>query len=388
MTQAMLNGLLLALVTGLAAGHAGAAEPPSAATEPAAHPTAGYDKGFFLGTPDGNYRLLVNARVQARYAYEALEDAADLNAFSIPRARLKLAGHVATKRLTYAFQADFAKGTVALKDFYVDYAFVPDWFHVRAGQSKRPFSRQQLASSGKLALVDRARTDEAFGAGRDIGLAFGNDCEKSPPFEWALGLFNGTGEKPWFSGTVSADTVTRGAKFTNVPAKFYPMLVVRLGYNYGGIQGYTESDFEGGPPRFGLGLSGQLGFDTDGGHDGTLASEFDAIFKAYGFATSGGVYLRSGQNGSAWREQDFAAVGAHWQAGYLIAGFVEPALRYTFIGPDGTDNDLHEVTAGLSVYFWKRHVQWQSDASWLRRAQAPGERTNDWIVRSQVQFAL
>ena len=143
----------------------------------------GYEKGFFIESGDGDHRLAIAARLQARYTYHEVEAGPDTSAFSIERARLKLEGHAFTKDLTYVFQSDFGKGAVTLKDYYGDYRIAPELLHIRAGQWKRPFSRQQITSSGSQELVDRAITDSAFGAGRDIGIALHNNYEKSPTFE-------------------------------------------------------------------------------------------------------------------------------------------------------------------------------------------------------------
>jgi hypothetical protein len=81
---------------------------------------------------------------------------------------------------------------------------------LRAGQWKRPFSRQQIGSSGRLELTDRSITDKAFGAGRDIGLAVHNNYEKSPDLEWALGVFNGTGDGARLVPTFNGDGEVTG----------------------------------------------------------------------------------------------------------------------------------------------------------------------------------
>ena len=53
--------------------------------------TANYNKGFIIESANGNHKLKIGARVQARAEFEHVEDAEDSDlAFSIPRARLKL----------------------------------------------------------------------------------------------------------------------------------------------------------------------------------------------------------------------------------------------------------------------------------------------------------
>lgn len=360
------------------------------ADEPA--PTVGYKGGFFIQTPDKAYRLKIGARVQARYAYEANEGfdsgAADESAFSIPRARLTLSGNVFNRNVSYKFQTDFGKGFVGLKDFYADYRAIKGALHLRIGQWKRPFSRQQLNSSGRLELVDRAMTDKAFGAGRDIGLALHNNYEKSPGFEWALGVFNGTGDKGTFTGTVDAAAGTASGKFSNVPSLFGPALVARVGYNHGGIKGYAEGDFTGGAFRFAVAASTVVEFDVDDDDDSGIRAELDLAAKVAGFAATAAVYVGSSQDGAEFSDQAYAALGAHVQAGYLIKKMVQPVVRYAIVMPQGDDeHDRHEIAGGVSAYFWGHKIKWQTDFTALLSETAADTR-KDYLVRTQVQLAF
>jgi|GEM_PF-744116 phosphate-selective porin OprO and OprP len=352
---------------------------------------AGYKGGFFIA--HDKFKVVINGRVQARFAFEALDGETDETQFSIPRARLALKGHAFSKSLSYKFQADFGKGSVALKDFYVNYAFIKKWLHVRVGQYKRPFSRQQLTSSGKQEFVDRALTDKAFGGGRDIGVMLHNNFSKSPTFEYALGIFNGTGDKGLFSGksTVDTDTgkgtVTSG-KFSNVPDVFQPALVLRLGFNVGeGVKGYSEADLEGGGFRFSMGASGLVGFDTDDDDSSAIRGQLDYMLKAYGFSSTGGVYVASKQDGAAFSDQAFSSLGFHVQAGYVIAKRFQPTFRYAMIAPDGDDNNDQAYTLGFSAYFFKHKMKLQTDGT-IHIDSATGGAATNYRLRTQVQLAF
>jgi hypothetical protein len=301
-----------------------------------------------------------------------------------------LSGNLFAKALSYKFQADFSKGQVSLKDYYANYAIVPDWLHVRAGQWKRPFSRQLITSASKLQLVDRSVTDDAFQAGRDIGVAFGNDYEKSPGFEWALGVFNGTGEKGRLTGDVAVDPATgegeiTSGKFNNVPAMFNPTLVARVGFNHNGINGYSEPDLEGGAFRIGVGGSALVELDADGDDQSSVRGEIDYIMKAYGFSHSAAFYLASQQDGSDFGDRSFQALGFHAQAGYVIAGLVEPMVRYAMIAPDGDANDTQVITGGVAVYMFGQSFKWVTDVAGILEEKGD---TTDVRVRSQLQLAF
>ncbi len=334
----------------------------------------GYKEGFFIKSADSPFQLKVQGRVQSRFTYEGVEGidkgADDQANFAIQRARLKISGSAWDKKVTYKFQTDYGQGAVVLKDFYVDYA-LNKGFHIRTGQWKRPFSRQQITSSGKQELVDRAITDAAFGAGRDLGVAIHNNYEESPGVEWALGIFNGTGDKPVFSAS----------QFTNVPDRLNPTLVARVGYNYGGIDGYSEADFSGGPLRFALGTSVLKNFDSDDSGDASMLAEVDAIVKVQGLSLSGGFYT------SFDADNALDGKGFHVQMGYLISNKYQPVVRYGLIDPDGDGNNTSEIALGLSVYFHKHNLKWQTDVA-SKRGEDVSISDGDTIVRSQLQLAF
>lgn len=361
----------------------------------AASAVAGYEKGFFIRSADGDFGITFQGLLQARYTYENLDqpgDNADVSNFSLPRARLSFGGNLFGKNLTYKFQADFGKGGAALKDFYAEYAIVPRWLHVRAGQWKRPFSRQLMTSGSKFQLVDREITNEAFGAGRDLGVSVGNDYEESPTLEWVVGVFNGTGEKGNLSGAVSVDPATDKGKitsgrFNNVPTVFNPTLVARIGFNHGGIKGYSESDLEGGPFRIGIGVSGLVEMDADEDDQSSIRGEIDAIMKVEGFAFSAAGFVASRQNGSTFADRSIQAGGMHAQAGYVIAGLVEPILRFGYVSEEGDNNDVKAITGGVAVYVYGTTFKWVTDCTGTLSQDAASDRT-DVRVQSQLQLTL
>jgi len=386
---------------------------PLAGAQEKEKPSVGYDKGFFVEDSEGLFKLKINAWFQGRFAFESTEEhvietddatgeAATLAGtereegyqFSLPRARLRLSGNVLSKRITYAFQTDFGKGDVVLKDYYGDIAFVPGRLHLRAGQWIRPFSRQQITSGGKLEMTDRAITDKGFGAGRDLGVAFHDDYEKSPPFEWVLGVFNGTGEKHWFEPQLSTDDASGavtdvGSKsaYSNVPDRFHPMVVARIGYNHGGVVGYSEADLEGGPFRFSVGLDGLADFDLDGGRDSNLRGGLDFLLKVHGASLSGAAYVMSLQDGAGFDDQAYAAWGAHAQAGYVFMGKVQPVVRYAILDPKEDENNTQEILGGIAIYFFKHNVKWQTEAGGILREDAAGD-LSDFVLRTQLQLGF
>jgi hypothetical protein len=357
--------------------------PHATAQEGTAVASTGYDKGFFIESADGAFSLKTQARVQFRYTFTSaleadpvtMEESRDNDSlFAVQRGRLTLGGHAFSKDLGYKLQADFGRGDVVLKDFYVDYRVAGDAL-VRFGQYKRPFSRQQITSSGNLELVDRAITDGYYRSGRDAGVMVHNNYEKSPELEWAVGLFNGTGENVVPGRTMGA------------PDTFNPALVGRIGYNQGDVKGYSEADLDGGPLRFGVGASVLGELDGDGDNASSIRSELDYIVKVEGFSSTGGVYFATAQDGEGFPDQTGDALGFHLQAGYTVDKMHQVVGRYALIAPqaDGAGN-LQEVSLGYSLYLFGHGFKWQTDVTLgLDEGQDPGD---DMQVRSQAQLSF
>jgi len=371
-----------------AAPVAAAPLPEEAAEEPA---KVGYKKGFFI--EQGVNSLNIQGRVQFRYTHFDPEGPAQTKDwFELTRAQLYFKGTAFTKDLSYKVQIDFGKGSTLLKDFYFDYCLFDKMLCVRPGQFKRPYSRQQIVSDSSFEFVERAITDKAFGGSRDIGLMLHDNYEKSPTFEYALGLFNGTGEKSSFSGTGTADTTTgevevESGAFTNVPKTWKPALGLRLGYNYGGINGYSEGDLEGGGLRFAVAGSVESQFDADRGDDSLVKMEADAVIKLAGLSLDGAVYRTSQQDGEAFGDRTTGDGGAHAQLGYVIAGRYQPVLRYAIVDPrhESSNNIQDEWVAGFNIFFAEHDLKWQNDLSALNHN---GSDTTDWQFRSQAQLTF
>ncbi|MEE2829353.1 MAG: porin [Myxococcota bacterium] len=396
MTVSLSLALLFTAGSTLAASHdqETATESPTNNDLAPAHRTAGWDKGFFVQSPDGAFKVRFTGRAQVRYTLEAEvgdDERTVHSSFSIPRARIGLKGHLFSKNLKYVLEMDFGKGHVSAKKVYADYTLVDQWLQVRAGHFKKPFSRQQLISSAKQGLLDRSITDKAFGGGYDIGVMLHNGKKNS--LEWAVALLNGTGVKASLSGDVTVDPTTGsgsidGGSFSNVPDLFQPMLVVRLGYNHAGIKGYDEIDRKGGDFRFAVAGGVMIDFALADSAASSVTGEVDAIFKVRGFSATTALYLGASQDGDDFSSQNLDRIGFHLQAGYLVGGKVQPAFRYARITGLGDEPEVsQELGAAVSVLFWDHNVKWVTDFTALSaESLEPGD--SDFRVRSQMQVSF
>lgn len=317
-------------------------------------PNNGASRGFVLSTTDDQFVLRISAHIQPFLNITTTPDETTSN-IELRRARLWLDGNLWGPKISYRFQSDFGKGNVTLKDFLVDIE-VAHHTWLRFGQFKKPFSRQQITAFYRTELTDRAITDKAFGAGRDIGITLHNGYEKSPPWEWTFGLFNGTGDASTLQGVIVNDDVvdTSNAKFTNVPREFKPALLARVGHNHGKLRGYSEADLEGGPLRWGIGLSVQAEGDLDRNNKSNQKAELDYIAKWNGFSTTGGLYGQTAQDGTSVYDQGKSLLGFHVQAGYMLDKHWQLAGRYAMVGDTaiaGTQpTDQQEISIAASYY--------------------------------------
>jgi len=324
-----------------------------------------YDKGFILETDDGQFEIKLNFRNQLRFEVtKPLEDNAQfISKFSVPRSRIQVEGHMWGQEARYKLEFGMGdNGSFAfIKDVFGEKSLGGAW--LRVGQWKRPFNRQELVSDFASSFNERAITSEFTGGGRDIGVAIHNDYEKSPEgLEWIVGAFNafnGGNDRPKITTTCTADAMTgaitcANSAATTVPADWSPAVVARVGYNHGGIKGYSEADLEGGPLRFAVGASYKV--DLAQLEKGTQASvadnmshgaQVDAMVKVEGFDALVGVYLMKLKAGDA-------EIGGLAQAGYFLTPKqMQVAARFAFV-PVG-DQTLLEARGAFNWY-WHNHA--------------------------------
>jgi phosphate-selective porin OprO/OprP len=305
--------------------------------------------------------------------------------------RLQVEGFAYGKANTYKLEFDFAsRGNANLRDFWVNHDFGA--VHLRAGQWKRPFTRAQISADFGLQFLESSlstqfATDRLV---RDIGLAVHNDYEKTKDgVEWVVGFFNGTGEGARQRLTCEDPSDPEGCAIStpsNVPADFDPLVTARIGFNHGGIKGYSEGDVEGGPLRFAAGTGYKLdfnNFDKDAagdlvlGHAGTL----DGVLKVEGFSVAGAVtFVKVGQ-----ADADLTFFG---QSGYLVVPKkLELAARFAQL-PEapGADDSLQEILGAVTWFFESHSFKWMLDGGVIRHTA--GEGAIDQQIRTQVQLVF
>jgi len=307
-------------------------------------------------------------------------------AVQVRRVRPTVSGTAFTTSFHYMVHVSVTPNAFEFMDLVADYAFVPG-FHVRIGQWKIPFTRYRIRSYKNRQVVDWAIPAQYFGAERQIGLLLhdGYDDGTPPRFEWAVGVFNGINSR-------AAHAIGPSKIYDPQPGQedgrgIHPEVVLRLGYNHGGIDTTGEGDLEGGPFRFAVSLSGAWDFAPVFAQDWAIRGAADALMKVRGFSLSGTFYVATVQDGPTLGEQRFGALGVWAATGYVIRQRAEIAGQYAAVLPMGEGEPLHEVRGGINVFILGRRVQWRTDGGVIVGRDAGGPDT-EVQVRTILQMTL
>jgi hypothetical protein len=156
--------------------------------------TAGWNKGFFLASPDNSYRLNIKGQIQFRWAFNdrsipsgplasgSAGGPGENWGFENRRTKLTFSGHIIDPSLTYEIKTVFNRQSItvsstlpagssvslgnsdvnsSIEDIWIQKAF-DGGFAVRAGQFKSPFLREELVSSSSQLAVERSLVNDVF----------------------------------------------------------------------------------------------------------------------------------------------------------------------------------------------------------------------------------
>jgi phosphate-selective porin OprO/OprP len=211
------RALVLAGGTAFLSPAAAAAAPQAAAATPSAPPaasapqastpvpppapfTAGWNNGFALQSPDGDYRLTLGALAQTDGRFSIGDPLPVTNTFVLRKARVIVAGRVA-RFFDFRIMPDFGNGAPTLQDAYLDIRFSPA-FRIRTGKDKTPFGYELLVSDAALLFPERSLVS-ALVPNRDIGVQALGELGGGR-LTYSGGLFNGVPDGA--STTTEADT--------------------------------------------------------------------------------------------------------------------------------------------------------------------------------------
>lgn len=158
--------------------------------------TAGWNKGFFLTSADGNFKLVVDGQIQTRFAYnyqakssrnpttipttQPSEASSSVYGFEMRRVKLRFSGNVLDPSWTYRIVLSFKQnplGTGAssttngavLTDAEIRKDF-GNGFAVRTGQWKGNYNFEEFTSSTAQQFADRTLVNQYFSTGHIQGV--------------------------------------------------------------------------------------------------------------------------------------------------------------------------------------------------------------------------
>ncbi len=330
-----------------------------------------YDHGTKLEY--GNFDLQFNLMVQSLYTYHdydsegtssyGIESQEDTSSFEMRNVRMEFKGNLLNKQFSYMVSNDFGNGSTGsdLKDAYLQWN-VCDNQHLRMGQYKAPYSRQNGTNDAMLQLVDRSFLNSFFVGdadfrstsnddGRDQGLTFLGEDEN---FGYAIGVFNGQSDGEGRNST-GLDNKVRGvgSVFFNVG-------------DYGSRE--MEGDWAGtNGMAFTMGASAAYGQGTSSlGDFDKYDLNVDLGMRASGFSAQAEYYYTNLDIDGT--EQTIDPSGGYVQLGYFfVPQEWEVAARAAGIFPDSDaaiDNS-YEYSGALGYYIDGHYLKVQAGVTWL-----------------------
>lgn len=358
-------------------------------------------KGFTFTSDDEMFRLSLGGRLQTRLTYTDYDgDSSKPNATKaeVRRMKLWLSGNAYSKDLTYLLQTDFTQSgsSKLLEHAYFNYR-LQDELQILAGQTKVPFGRQWLNSSGALQFVDRSITSDTFRPGYDTGMKLSGYIMKGL-LTYDLGIYGGAGQSTTrtssenaYAGRVMVNpfgNMAYGESDLDNSAK--PLLSIGANFYGNTLKKTTATSFETNNIAL-AGSSGWLGkgistFATGERVDISTWGA-DAAFKWQGVFAEAEYLAGEAEGGRSGKH--LRANGFYGQVGYcVIPKKLELALRYSFVEPNKSkSNDLIRDTSGaVSWYFDKHNLKLQGDVT-NSNDESKGD-TDDLIYRLQAQITF
>ena len=374
--------------------------------------TSGYNNGFFISSPDGNFKLQMNGQLQSRWAYNWMSNR-DMNnsniddvatapgnfgtqgvakaayGFEVRRAKLEFSGHISDPSwqyaLTLAYQQffganddaaannfaggggvnqgnDFAGG-IGLENAYVK-KDLGNGFSVMVGQFKSPFLREWLVSSKYQLAVERSLVSTLFSTGwtQGVQMNWNNDMLR------VMASYN-DGANNANLGSISGTNVDNGAGTTNSGVGFSQWaftgrVEAMLSGNWAQFDNLTSMRGEGSGILVGGGINWQRGGQQSNGFgstanntpaNGNADGEFfswtiDATWDLGG-ANLYGAWVMNTSYSIPGGNSDINSYGIVVQGGYFITDAIELFARWEWMSTENTSGagGTTEATANVST---------------------------------------
>lgn len=362
--------------------------------------TAGWDKGFFIGSADGSFRLRIAGQIQVRHVVNVQSDNrindSTRYGFEVSRARLGFIGHIIDPTWRFFVWGGWLpNGKSILIDAWVRKDLNDEW-SVQVGQFKRPLWKEWLMSETRQQFIERSLLTARYSGLGAEGLVVSYSTDSVHACAAII-----DGGRTWNTGWSTGPDQTTGTLPWQQSTEF--SVAGRLELLAAGkwAQGNDWESWAGDELMivFGAAAHYQRGESGTPDQEADIAQwTVDANAKFGGanvFAAVIGTYI---DDGTSHRHE----WGVLVQGGYFLTEDWEAIARYEYGDLDGAGvigDELSLLTVGVTR-FWNKHgLKLMADvgygfepvdpgwaptgAGW--RPDEPG-RDGQWVVRTQFQL--
>lgn len=365
---------------------------------------AGWDKGFFLQSADGAFRMVINGQIQFRYVWNHQNDSPTDDyryGFEVRRSKLSFKGHMFDPSWQYELELDSNRtsGDMQLGENVWVLKDLGNGFAVRAGQFKPFYLREENVSSRRLLAVERSMVNGFFSAGVAQGVQVSSTHDR-----WRV------------MGAYIDGFGTGGASPYTVEDNEYAFTARGEFLAWGDWKAIEDDNpFRGGTDALLFGVAASTRRQEYGTGDNLPPPDFnnaefdasaiaaDITWKTSGFTLAAwGIYqkMRTNDDG-VMGAFDYDQYGAVVRGGVFVSDDIELYAMYEW-GETGMPNtsNLSALTVGFNWFFHRNDIKWSSDigygfnpvaAPWAGsggtgwRADSPGE-DGQIVIRSQIQL--
>jgi phosphate-selective porin OprO/OprP len=200
---------------------------------------AGWQDGFFLQSPSGDFKLKLQGYLQVQSRNFPLHDSkTNFDTIFLRRARPIIEGSV-FKYFDYRFMFDFGQGTANVQDAFARITYLPYAAPI-VGKFKSPLSLERLQSGAELEFVERSIANN-LAPNREVGAALGG-VFLGERVNYQLGVFDGAIDGRSIDGDVTSDKDFQGRLFVE-PFKGTDVApLAGLGLGVAGTFGHSRNE--------------------------------------------------------------------------------------------------------------------------------------------------
>lgn len=314
--------------------------------------TAGYDKGFFLASDDGTFRLNVWGQIQFRHITTFRDGSSDdMEAgFQARRTKVGFNGHVGDPRFTYdiILSADRGSGSIGLESFQAG-VNVMEGVTVAFGKMKVPFNREWIMSDKVQLAVERSSVNAYFSPSYAEGVQVSWDAAD---FLKLTGMVHdGWGSDTSDFNADNTDLALTGRVDVKLAGDW------KQAKEFAAWSGEPLAAFVGAAVHYEVAETG-----STADNDKFLAWTVDGLVKWEGlnvFASFSGLHTDYEADPNV---DDYGLVV---QGGYMvIPDKLEPFVRYELLMLDD-EPDVNILTVGANYYIRKHNAKLSVDVVWV-----------------------